>query len=105
MLEEQIEMAQQVMNNKEKQIQQVPLQMHPIIRNPEAISDDEMPDPGVQVQVPQMQPAVQVQVPQMQPAVQVQVLQMQPSAQVQVPQMQPAVKVQVLQMQSAAQVP
>ena len=47
------------MNNKEKQIQQVPIQMHPIIRNPEAISDDQMQ----QVQVPQMQPAAQVQVP------------------------------------------
>ena len=68
-------MAQQVMNNKEKQIQQVPIQMHPIIRNPEAISDDEMPDPH-----PQMQPAVQVQVPQMQPAMQVQVPQIQPAA-------------------------
>ena len=61
------------MNNKEKQIQQVPIQMHPIIRNPEAISDDEMPDPRTQVQVPQMHPAVQVQVPQMQLAAQVQV--------------------------------
>ena len=104
LLEEQIEMAQQVMNNKEKQIQQVPIQMHPIIRNPEAISDDEMPDPGVQVQIPQMQPAVQVQVPQMQPAAQVQVPQMQPAVQVQVPQMQPAVQVQVPQMQPVVQV-
>ena len=48
LLEEQIEMAQQVMNNKEKQIQQVPIQMHPI-RNPQAISNDEMLDPGAQV--------------------------------------------------------
>ena len=86
-------MVQQVMNNKEKQIQQVPIQMHPIIRNPGAISDDEMPDPGAQVQVPQMQPVVQLQVPQMQPAVQVQVPQMQPAAQVQVHQRQPQVQV------------
>ena len=97
-------MEQQVMNNKEKQIQQVPIQMHPIIRNPEAISDDEMPDPGVQVQVPQMQPAAQVQVPQMQPAVQVQVPQMQPAAQVQVPQMQSVAQVQVHQRQPQVQV-
>ena len=76
LFEEQIEMAQ-VMNNKEKQIQQVPIQRHPIIRKPEAISDDEMPDPGAQVQVPQMQPAAQVQVPQMEPAAQVQFPQMQ----------------------------
>ena len=70
------------MNTQEKQVQQVPVKTHPIIRNPEAISDDEMPDPGVQVQVPQMQPAVQVQVPQMQPGAQLQVPQMQPGAQV-----------------------
>ena len=49
------------------QVQQVPVQMHPIIRNPEAISDGEMPDPGAQVQVPQMKPGVQVQDPQMKP--------------------------------------
>ena len=67
--------------------------MHPIIRNPEAISDDEMPDPGVQVQVPKIQPAAQVQVPQMQPAAQVQVPQMQPGAQVLYPQVQPQAQV------------
>ena len=73
------------------QVQQVPVQMHPIIRNPEAISDDEMPDPGVQVQVPQMQPGVQVQVipPQVQPQVQVIHAQVQPQAQVICPQVQP----------------
>ena len=36
------------MNSKEKEVQ-----MHPVIRNPEAISDDEIPDP--EAQVPQMQ--------------------------------------------------
>ena len=95
-------MAQQVMNNKEKQIQQVPIQMHPIIRNLEAISDDEIPDPGMQVQVPQMQPAVQV--PQMQPAVQVQVPQMQPGVQVICIQMQPQAQVIHPQVQPQAQV-
>ena len=89
------------MNAQEKQVQ---VQMHPIIRNPEAISDDEMPDPGVQVQVPQMQPGAQVQVPQMQPGVQIQVPQMQPGVQVQVPQMQPGVQVQVPQMMPGVQV-
>ena len=53
MLEEQMEMAQKVMKSKEKEVEQVPVQMRPIISNPEAISDDEIPDPGAQV--PQMQ--------------------------------------------------
>ena len=85
------------MNTQEKQVQQVPIKMCPIIRNPKTISDDEMPDPGTQVQVPQMQPGVQVQVPQMQPGAQVQVPQMQPGAQVQVPDVQPRAQVICLQ--------
>ena len=62
------------MNSKVKEVEQVQVPMRPIIRNPEAISDDEIPDPEVeaaQVQVPQMQQAAQVQVPQMQQAAQV----------------------------------
>ena len=61
--QQQIEMAQQIMNPQENQVQQVPVKMHPIIRNPEAISDEEIPQPQAQVQVPQMQPQAQVQVP------------------------------------------
>ena len=73
-------MPQQVMNTQEKQVQQVLVKMHSIIRNPETISDDKMPDPGAQV--PQMQPGAQVQVPQMWPGVQVQIPQMQLGVQV-----------------------
>ena len=69
MLEEQIEIARKVMNSKVKEVEQVQVPMHPIIRNPEAISDDEIPD--AEVEVPQMQQAAQVQVPQMQQAAQV----------------------------------
>ena len=57
MLEEQIEIARKVMNSKVKEVEQVQVPMCPIIRNPEAISDDEIPDLEVkaaQVQVPQM---------------------------------------------------
>ena len=72
------------MKSKEKEVEQVPVQMRPIIMNPEAISDDEIPDPGAQV--PQMQQGAQV--PQMQQGVQVQVPQMQPQAQVIHPQVQ-----------------
>ena len=57
------------MNSKVKEVEQVQVPMRPIIRNPEAISDDEIPDP--EVKVPQMQQAAQVQVPQMQQAAQV----------------------------------
>ena len=57
------------MNSKVKEVEQVQVPMHPIIRNPEAISDDEISDP--EVKVPQMQQAAQVQVPQMQQAAQV----------------------------------
>ena len=74
------------MNSKEKEVEQVQVQMRPIIRNPEAISDDEIPDPGAQV--PQMQQGVQVQVPQIQQGAQVQVPQMQPQAQLIHPQVQ-----------------
>ena len=56
------------MNSKEKEVEQVQVQMRPIIRNPEAISEDEIPDP--EAQVPQMQEGAQVQVPQMQPQAQ-----------------------------------
>ena len=57
------------MNSKVKEVEQVQVPMHPIIRNPEAISDDEIPDLEVeaaQVQVPQMQQAAQVIHPQVQ---------------------------------------
>ena len=57
------------MNSKVKEVEQGQVPMRPIIRNPEAISDDEIPDP--EVEVPQMQQAAQVQVPQMQQAAQV----------------------------------
>ena len=69
MLEEQIEIARKVMNSKVKEVEQVKVPMRPIIRNPEAISDDEIPDLEVeaaQVQVPQMQQAAQVIHPQVQ---------------------------------------
>ena len=79
------------MNSKVKDVEQVQVPMCPIIRNPEAISDDEIPDP--EVEVPQMQQAAQVQVPQMQQAAQVQVPQMHQAAQVQVPLMQQAAQV------------
>ena len=52
------------MNSKVKEVEQAQVPMHPIIRNPEAISDDEIPDP--EVEVPQMQQAAQVIHPQVQ---------------------------------------
>ena len=51
------------MNPQENQVQQVPVKMHPIIRNPEALSGEEIPQPQAQVEVPQMQPQAQVEVP------------------------------------------